>query len=203
MLLLLSVVNKNQKKINKLARAPQQVRIIAGRWRGTKLPVILQDDIRPTPSRVRETLFNWLQTRIEGSRCLDLFAGSGALGFEAVSRGAAHATLVDNDQEIISLLSKQVEKLDAQEVSLIRSDAWSYIQNCATKFDIIFLDPPFFKYNPDEILRLVTKSKCIKKGGLIYLESSPEKFPKTLPEAWQWKRQLKAGQVECGLMVAQ
>ena len=92
---------KSQKKVHNLARAPQQVRIIAGRWRGTKLPVVLQDDVRPTPSRVRETLFNWLQARIEGSHCLDLFAGSGALGFEAVSRGAAQATLVDNDAKVI------------------------------------------------------------------------------------------------------
>lgn len=196
-------MSKSHKKKNKLARAPQQVRIIAGRWRGTKLPVVLQDDVRPTPSRVRETLFNWLQARIEGSHCLDLFAGSGALGFEAVSRGAAHATLVDNDQQIISLLSKQVEKLDAQEVSLIRADALSYMNNCSDQFDIIFLDPPYSKYNPSELLEQLADISCVKKGGLIYLEASPEKFPKTLPQSWQWQRQLKAGQVECGLVVAQ
>jgi 16S rRNA (guanine966-N2)-methyltransferase len=196
-------VSKSHKKKNNLARAPQQVRIIAGRWRGTKLPVVLQDDVRPTPSRVRETLFNWLQARIEGSHCLDLFAGSGALGFEAVSRGAAHATLVDNDQQIISLLSKQVEKLDAQEVSLIRADALSYMNNCSDQFDIIFLDPPYSKYNPSELLEQLADISCVKKGGLIYLEASPEKFPKTLPQSWQWQRQLKAGQVECGLVVAQ
>lgn len=195
-------MNKSHKKKNNLARAPQQVRIIAGRWRGTKLPVVLQDDVRPTPSRVRETLFNWLQARIEGSYCLDLFAGSGALGFEAVSRGAAHATLVDNDQQIISLLSAQVEKLDAQEVSLIRADALSYMNNCSDQFDIIFLDPPYSKYNPNELLENIADIGCVKKGGLIYLEASPEKFPKTLPQSWQWQRQLKAGQVECGLVVA-
>jgi 16S rRNA (guanine966-N2)-methyltransferase len=195
-------VSKNQKTTRKLAQAPQQVRIIAGRWRGTKLPVVLQDDVRPTPSRVRETLFNWLQTRIEGSRCLDLFAGSGALGFEAVSRGAAQATLVDKDHKVISLLSSQVEKLDAQQVSLVHADALSYIQNCPALFDIIFLDPPFCKYDPNELLKQLIGSQCIKTGGLIYLEASPEKFPQSLPESWQWQRQLKAGQVECGLMVA-
>jgi 16S rRNA (guanine966-N2)-methyltransferase len=120
-----------------------------------------------------------------------------------VSRGAAHATLVDNDQQIISLLSKQVEKLDAQEVSLIRADALSYMNNCSDQFDIIFLDPPYSKYNPSELLEQLADISCVKKGGLIYLEASPEKFPKTLPQSWQWQRQLKAGQVECGLVVAQ
>ncbi len=193
-------MSKSQKKTHNLARAPQQVRIIAGRWSGTKLPVALQDDVRPTPDRVRETLFNWLQTRIEGSHCLDLFAGSGALGFEAVSRGAARATLVDNDQKVVSLLSQQVERLDAKEISLACADALSYIQHCSTQFDIIFVDPPFSKYNPDEILQQLIDSDRIKKGGLIYLEASPEKFPQTLPDSWQWQRQLKAGQVECGLI---
>ncbi len=195
-------MSKSPKTTRNLAQAPQQVRIIAGRWRGTKLPVVLQDDVRPTPNRVREALFNWLQTRIEGSHCLDLFAGSGALGFEAVSRGAAHATLVDNDQQIVSILSKQVEKLDAQEISLARADALSYIQNCSTQFDVIFLDPPFSKYDPNELLQQVVDSNCIKIGGLVYLEASPEKFPQSPPESWQWQRQLKAGQVECGLLVA-
>ncbi|MDW3096047.1 MAG: 16S rRNA (guanine(966)-N(2))-methyltransferase RsmD [Gammaproteobacteria bacterium] len=195
-------MSKSQKKTHKLARAPQQVKVIAGRWRGTTLPVVLRDDVRPTPSRVRETLFNWLQARIEGSHCLDLFTGSGALGFEAVSRGAAHATLVDNDQKIVSLLSQQVEKLDAQEISLTCANALAYLQNCSAQFDIIFLDPPFAKYNPEELLQMIIGSECVKKGGLIYLEASPEKFPQTLPDKWQWKRQLKAGQVECGLIVA-
>ncbi len=195
-------MSKSQKKTHNLARAPQQVRIIAGRWRGTKLPVVLQDDVRPTPSRVRETLFNWLQTRIEGSHCLDLFAGSGALGFEAVSRGAAHATLVDSEQKVISLLSQQVEKLDAQQVSLACVDALSYIHNCSSQFDIIFLDPPFSKYDPDELLQKLVESQCVKTGAMIYLESSPEKFPQTLPGLWQWQRQLQAGQVECGLIAA-
>jgi len=201
LLLLSLVVSKSQKKTHNLTRAPQQVRIIAGRWRGTKLPVVLQDDVRPTPSRIRETLFNWLQTRVEGSHCLDLFAGSGALGFEAVSRGAAHATLVDVDQKIIEQLSQQVEKLNAQEISLARADALAYMRNCSAQFDIIFLDPPFSKYNLNELLQQLVESQCIKKGGLIYLEASPEKFPQTLPESWQWQRQLKAGQVECGLAV--
>ncbi len=195
-------MSKRQTKTHKLAQAPQQVKLIAGRWRGTKLPVILQEGVRPTPSRVRETLFNWLRTRIEGSHCLDLFTGSGALGFEAVSRGAAHATLVDIDQKVVSLLSQQVEKLDAQEISLTCADALTYIQHCSAQFDIIFLDPPFAKYQPEEILHTLMDSECIKSGGLIYLEASPEKFPQTLPDTWQWQRQLKAGQVECGLMAA-
>tara|TARA_R110002049_G_scaffold252264_1_gene426979 strand:- start:111605 stop:112195 length:591 start_codon:yes stop_codon:yes gene_type:complete len=195
-------VSKRPKKTRNIASAPQQVRIIAGRWRGTKLPVVLQETVRPTPNRVRETLFNWLQTRIEGSHCLDLFAGSGALGIEAVSRGAAHATLVDNEQKVISLLSQQLAKLDAQEISVTCADALSYIKNCHSRFDIIFLDPPFAIFDPAEILQQLIDSQCIKTGGLIYVESSPENFPKTLPDLYQWQRHLKAGQVECGLLSA-
>jgi 16S rRNA (guanine966-N2)-methyltransferase len=195
-------VSKSQNKIHNLARAPQQVRIIAGRWRGTKLPVVLQDGVRPTPSRVRETLFNWLQARIPGSRCLDLFAGSGALGFEAVSRGAAHATVVDNDRKVISLLSQQVEKLNAKEISLYCEDAITYVKNVSSQFDIIFLDPPFCKFVLDELLQQVCNSACVKKDTLIYLEAPAGKFPQILPESWEWQRQLKAGQVECGLVAA-
>lgn len=196
--------NKTHKKNTPdLSFAPQQVRIIGGRWRGTKLPVILQDDIRPTPSRVRETLFNWLQQRLDGSHCLDLFAGSGALGLEAVSRGAAHATLVDNEQKVISLLTQQVEKLKAQEVSLVHADGLGYLQNATKPFDIIFLDPPFSKFNVEEILHNLANSQCVNTSGLIYVEASPEKFPQILPQNWQWQRQLKAGQVEYGLVATQ
>ena len=100
-------MSKQAKQARKLATAPQQVKILAGQWRATSLPVLLNDDIRPTPSRVRETLFNWLQPTLEGSRCLDLFAGSGALGFEAVSRGAKSAYLIDKDPQVIRLLLQQ------------------------------------------------------------------------------------------------
>jgi len=136
-------VRKSLNKTHSVEGASQSIRIISGCWRGTKLPVILHDDIRPTPSRVRETLFNWLQVCIEGCCCLDLFAGSGALGFEAVSRGAAQATLIDVDQRVISLLTKQVEKLKAVEISLICTDSMKYLEAQPNQFDLIFIDPPY------------------------------------------------------------
>lgn len=191
------------KKTLDLESAPRQVRIIAGRWRGTKLPVVLKEGVRPTPNRVKETLFNWLQPQIEGSHCLDLFAGSGALGLEAVSRGATQATLVDSDAQIIALLSQQVEKLRAhKDVRICHDDAYAYLEKDSNAFDIIFLDPPFSIYHPEQLLQQLLNSACIKLSTCIYLETAAEKFPQIPPKSWQWRRQLKAGQVECGLLVA-
>lgn len=194
-------MSKRPNKIRDLSIGPQQIRIVAGRWRGTKLPVILKDDIRPTPARVKETLFNWLQGRIEGCHCLDLFAGSGALGFEAVSRGAAHATLVDNNAKVIELLMQQVNRLDAQEIDLVCTSGIQYLSDADRKFDIIFLDPPFSKFSLEEILAQLAESDCVKSGSLIYVEASPKIFPNLLPPLWEWQRQSKAGQVEYGLIM--
>ena len=193
-------MGKRQKKTSDLSAAPQQVRLIAGCWRGTKLSVILKDDIRPTPVRVRETLFNWLQTYIEGSCCLDLFAGSGALGFEAVSRGAGHATLVDSDVAVTQLLSTHQERLDANQIEIVCANAIQYLGNTSRQFDIIFLDPPFSKFNLEEILQQVADHNILKSGGVVYVESSPEKKPQNLPIGWQWQRQSNAGQVEYGII---
>ena len=193
-------MNKSQKKNSHLYSAPQHVKIIGGRWRGTKLPVILKDNIRPTPARVRETLFNWLQTYIEGSHCLDLFAGSGALGFESASRGAGHISLIDNDPKVVQLLSQQVQKLECDIADTKCIDGLEYLDSREKRFDIVYLDPPFSMFNLEEVLEKVSGSKVMKSEGLIYVESTAEKFPKSLPIGWTWKRQSKAGQVEYGLI---
>ena len=195
-------MSKQTNKAHKLASAPQHVRILSGCWRGTKLPVLLQDDIRPTPNRVRETLFNWLQAQIVGSHCLDLFAGSGALGFEAVSRGASKAILVDFDQQVTRLLTQQVEKLQAKQIEIVCDDAMHYLNNIEQEFDIIFLDPPFSKFNPLEILALIKDNQLLKPEGLVYVELSANNFSKNLPPGWQWKRQSKAGEVQYGLLMS-
>ena len=193
-------MSKQAKQARKLATAPQQVKILAGQWRATSLPVLLNDDIRPTPSRVRETLFNWLQPTLEGSRCLDLFAGSGALGFEAVSRGAKSAHLIDKDPQVIRLLKQQVEKLNADGIQVICDDAYNYLQHCEGAFDIIFLDPPFTKLHPFELLQII-QSKCLlKAGGCIYVEYSIKNNTDSMPVDWRWRRQSKAGEVEYGLI---
>ncbi|WP_313344187.1 16S rRNA (guanine(966)-N(2))-methyltransferase RsmD [Stenotrophomonas sp.] len=127
------------------AAATGQVRIIGGKWRNTKLPVPLAPGLRPSSDRVRETLFNWLMPRLGGARVLDLFAGSGALGLEAVSRGAAHATLVEKDAALARQLRDSVGRLGAQaQVEVVQADALQWLgQRAAGQADLVFIDPPF------------------------------------------------------------
>jgi len=193
-------VSKSQTKTHKLASAPQTVKIIGGQWRGTKLPVLLKDDVRPTSSRVRETLFNWLQSYIAGSDCLDLYAGSGALGLEALSRGANTAVMVEKDRQVAKLLSDQVNKLQSEHALVICGDATDYILSTQNKFDLIFLDPPFSKINPLEILNLIVEKKLLKPNGLVYTEYSAKTCSDSVPAEWQWQRQSNAGEVEYGLL---
>ena len=182
------------------ATPPQQVRIIAGRWKGRMLPVVQQEHVRPTPNRVRETLFNWLQSYIQGSFCLDLFAGSGVLGIESVSRGAAHATIIDQDPAVIALLQKQVALLEASEINLLCMNGVSFLANQESKFDIVYLDPPFGKIDLEQLMSDLATSNALKPAALIYLESPLDKLPQELPSTWQWRRQAKASQVAYGLI---
>ncbi|MEM7304268.1 MAG: 16S rRNA (guanine(966)-N(2))-methyltransferase RsmD [Pseudomonadota bacterium] len=186
--------------MNSPRNAPQSVKIIAGHWRGTKLPVLLREGVRPTSNRVRETLFSWLQFSIEGSHCLDMFTGSGALGFEAVSRGASSATLLDNDLEIISLLNEQIRRLGTTNIITHCTDSLRYIEQSDNKFDFIFIDPPFSKYNLENILDKISLSQTLKGNTAIYVETSIGGLPTQLPFNWQWQRQSKAGDVEYGLI---
>ena len=119
------------------------VRLIAGQWRGRKLPIVDVEGLRPTGDRVKETLFNWLQTQIPGARCLDLFAGSGSLGFEAASRGAAEVIMVERDPTVVGCLQASAERLSAAQVTILQTDAAAYLQTSPDPFDIVFLDPPF------------------------------------------------------------
>ena len=121
-----------------------RIRIIAGKWRGTKIDVVAGNSLRPTPDRVRETVFNWLAPTLPGSCCLDLFAGSGALGFEALSRGASQCTFIESDRCAAEALTALAARLDAHAAKLIDSDALRWLDRTQpTNFDIIFLDPPF------------------------------------------------------------
>ena len=182
------------------ATSSQQVRIISGRWRGRKLPVVQKDDVRPTPNRVRETLFNWLQERIQGSHCLDLFAGSGALGFESASRGATQVTIVDQDMTIIQLLKQQVELFDANEINVVCDDGLAYLAKTKSKFDIIYLDPPFLKIDLSELLFQIADANICKPHAMLYVESPLDKLPQELPSGWRWWRQSHASQVAYGLI---
>lgn len=172
-----------------LARAPRQVRIIGGQWKRTPLPVAIAEGLRPTPDRVRETVFNWLthlfDNRWDGVACLDLFAGSGALGFEAASRGAARVVLVESHAGAVRNLEATREKLDATTVTVLRGDAPLLTQGLiarggAAQFDLIFLDPP---YHQDWLPKLLPLCRqLLRPGGLVYVEAERGLFEKT-PDA--------------------
>lgn len=153
---------------------PGKIRIIGGNWRSRKLDVIEATDLRPTPDRVRETLFNWLQPYIQGATCLDLYAGSGILGFEALSRGAAMATLIDNNPSVVKNLTLQAQKLEARTAEIICADAMRWLQGCQHQYDIIFLDPPYAKNQSGHIIGQLLNCTCLHPGTLIYAEADQD-----------------------------
>jgi 16S rRNA (guanine(966)-N(2))-methyltransferase RsmD len=146
------------------------VRIIGGKWRRTPLPVLAAEGLRPTPDRVRETLFNWLGQDMTGLTCLDLFAGSGALGFEAASRGAAHVTLVEANPRVAKQLRDNQYRLDAQQIQVMQGDAFAMAAQMPTaSFDVVFLDPPFAEdwIGP----ALEHAARLSRPGGAVYVET--------------------------------
>jgi 16S rRNA (guanine966-N2)-methyltransferase len=153
---------------------PQEVRLIGGLYKRTPLPVPVVPGLRPTSSRVRETLFNWLGQDMSGWRVLDAFAGSGALGLEAASRGASAVTLLEQHPQLVQQLSKTAIRLGASQVNVHRADAINWMSQCAQKdpagsFDLVFLDPPF---EQDLFLSALQQaSRCVVPQGWIYLES--------------------------------
>jgi 16S rRNA (guanine(966)-N(2))-methyltransferase RsmD len=151
------------------ATAPHEVRLIGGQWKRSKLPVADRPGLRPTPDRVRETLFNWLGQDLSGWRVLDAFAGSGALGFEAASRGAAEVMLIENDPVLITSLNAARLRLGATQLSIVRSDALAWMKTCTRRFDLVLLDPPFAAGLFDAALGAALA--CVAPGGLIYLEA--------------------------------
>lgn len=177
--------------------APNTLRIIGGQWRGRKLKFPAIDAIRPTPDRVRETLFNWLQHDIVGSRCLDLFAGSGALGIEALSRGAAHVVFVDREPTIAKYLRDTLALLRAEGSEVFAADAsqWASGNKSASPFNIVFLDPPF----ADGVLPLICErlesSQSLAVDALIYIEYPSTKGVPVLPKNWSAIKSKIAGQV--------
>ncbi|MDZ7751627.1 MAG: 16S rRNA (guanine(966)-N(2))-methyltransferase RsmD [Gammaproteobacteria bacterium] len=173
-----------------------QVRIIGGCWRGTRLPVVAGEGLRPTPDRVRETLFNWLGPRVAGARCLDLFAGSGVLGFEALSRGAAGAVLVERDPGAVERLRQGRERLDAA-AEVVHADALAWLAAAAPPFDIIFLDPPYGGGLLAASVKLIHRHGLAAPQGRIYMEDDSPDF--TVPGDWSLIRQGNAGQVHFAL----
>ncbi len=170
-----------------------RVRIIAGKWRSrlVKFPPAIA--LRPTPDRVRETLFNWLGQRLDGLACLDLFAGSGALGFEALSRGAARVVMVERDRAVARQLRDSARDLDAQ-AEVIESDALAWLERTPERFDVVFVDPPFAA---DLAVRALARlPRCLAHGARVYVESADKL---DLGPAWHVLRQDRAGAVRYAL----
>ena len=175
------------------------VRIIGGRWRGSKLPVADLPGLRPSANRVRETLFNWLQAGVTGARCLDLFAGSGALGLEAASRGAAHVLLVERERALASALHTSVARFKgaAENVEIIEADALLWLaQPPSQTFDIVFLDPPFAERLWDSVFAALPG--WLSPAAWIYLESSID-APPPVPTGWILHREGRTREVRYAL----
>lgn len=172
-----------------------KVRIIGGQWRSRLLAFPEHPDLRPTSDRIRETLFNWLGQDLSGLSCLDLFAGSGALGFEAASRGAAMVVMVDADAKIYRALRENKEKLQAAQIELAMMNAMSFLNSDTRKFDVIFLDPPYRLALLPALLPLLP---ChLETGGVVYAE---DKGNWTADAHWQVKRDTRAGSVHYRLL---
>ena len=183
-------------------------RIIGGRLRGRRLPVADRPGLRPTGDRLRETLFNWLAPSIAGSRCLDCFAGSGALGFEALSRGAARVVLIEQDRSVARQLQRNAETLQQLDdggpplgqVEVITDDALGRLtQPPPCPFDIVFLDPPFQADLLQQAWLLLADNGWLAPNAMVYLEMAAATALPSLPPGWRLIRDKRAGQVRYGL----
>ena len=179
------------------------VRIISGVWRSRRIHFLNQAHIRPTPDRVRETLFNWINNYIVGARCLDLFSGSGALGFEAASRGAEQVVLVESDLATSKILQEQKKLLDAAQIGVIQQDALSYLHEASPVFDLVFIDPPYASDLYHQVLSTLLSRKLITIESLLYIESSSQSKAAQIDLAKTYQlacvREKSAGEVYFGL----
>lgn len=172
-----------------------KVRIIGGQWRSRLLSFPQRPDLRPTSDRIRETVFNWLGQDLTGLNCLDLFAGSGALGFEAASRGAAQVVMIESDAQVFRALCENKDKLPAPQVELAMMEALNFIRSDARRFDVIFLDPPFRLGLIPELLPLLPPH--LEQNGLVYVETQNAWLPE---RPWHVRRSAKAGAVHYQLL---
>lgn len=177
--------------------AQGKVRIIAGKWRGRKLDVIDSPGLRPTPDRVRETLFNWLQQEIVGAKCLDLFSGTGAIAFEALSRDASDVVMVDSDVKVVEKLRDHASLLKCDNHAIYLADAINWLRQQKESFDIIFLDPPFKQGLIEKCCEIISEQSLLNTNGLVYIESEKDLV---LPDGWRIKKQKASGQVQSMLV---
>jgi 16S rRNA (guanine966-N2)-methyltransferase len=186
-------MNKQRKQSAKLSNKGS-IRIIAGLYRGRKLPVLMAEGLRPTTDRVKETVFNWLMPYIQDSNCLDCFAGSGGLGFEALSRGARHVSFVELNKPAAQQLTDNQRLLNVDNISIINTDASSFINKNSQKFDVVFLDPPFRKGFVEQTALLLNENS-LADNALIYVEMESDNNNQQLPLNWKLLKEKVAGQV--------
>jgi 16S rRNA (guanine966-N2)-methyltransferase len=172
-----------------------QVRIIGGIWRGRKLKVPDLPGLRPTPDRVRETLFNWLQPVLAGAYCLDMFAGSGALGFEALSRGAAFVDMVDQNYQVVELLRQEAIKFAAKNLEIYVANAPSQLRVPSKPYDVVFIDPPFTEDLLVPSCIFLEENAFLADEAYIYLEAKSALDASKLPANWKLLKNKKAGNV--------
>ncbi len=184
------------------------VRIIGGQWRSRKLQFSGIPDLRPTPDRVRETLFNWLQPVIVSARCLDVFAGSGALGFEALSRGAAYCLFIDKHPQSIADIQRNLVLLKSDAGDTITGDSLHILQRlqeapAEKQFNVVFVDPPYALNCALQCCQLLAEHQWLTDEAYIYIESPATIDEKQLPPRWKMHRQQKAGNVHFHLAIKQ
>lgn len=180
---------------------PGRLRIVAGKWRSRLLQIIDEPELRPTPERIRETLFNWLSPATAGARCLDLFAGTGVLGIEALSRGAAHVVFIEKSATLAGAIRKNLTELKATNAEVYQKDALDYLSKADPQpFDIVFLDPPF----EADLLAGLCKALCengwLIRNAVVYLEQRKDQAKPALPDGWAITHEKVAGKVSYSLV---
>jgi 16S rRNA (guanine966-N2)-methyltransferase len=179
------------------------LRIVGGSYRGRKLPVPDHEGLRPTADRVRETLFNWLAPIMPGARCLDCFSGSGALGFEAASRGAAEVVMLEHAPPVVRQLLANTHTLGAGQVQVVQADALHWLSGPGWRFDVVFLDPPFAAGLLAPACDLLARNAWVGQGSRVYLETPARTGLPPLPGGWRLLREQRAGQVTYGLALVE
>lgn len=187
--------NRIFKTNNKTAYYPGQIRIIGGRWRGHKLLVTKKPGMRPTPDRVRETLFNWLAPVIKNARCLDCFAGSGALGLEALSRGAGSVTLLEQNYKVSIQLVKNLQILQTQQAQVITVNSLRWLAQQGDSFDVVFIDPPFRQNMIPQTINTLERYQRLANEASVYIETEADGHMPDVPSNWQLHRGEVTGQV--------
>ncbi|MET0225575.1 MAG: 16S rRNA (guanine(966)-N(2))-methyltransferase RsmD [Dokdonella sp.] len=180
-------------------RSSGGLRIVAGRLRGSRLAVADAEGLRPTPDRVRETLFNWLMPVLDGARCLDLYAGTGALGIEALSRGAGECVFVERDRTLCRQLQDNLARLKVEQARVVNDEAFGFLEyEPAQPFDLVFLDPPFAANLWNDTARRLEQGGWLAAHAQVYVEAAPTaQF--TAPENWPLHREGRAGAVHYAL----